>query len=125
MRPASAGVNVSGLYAALDVERHARGLSWRQLASVLELSPSTFSRMANGHRPDADTFVLLVAWLGQPAESFMRRAEGAEEQEPELMAELAPLLRARRDLTEEDAGHLQALFAAAVETFKAERSASR
>lgn len=121
----ASAVNVSALYAALDVERAARHLSWRQLAATLQLSPSTFSRMANGHRPDADTFVALTTWLGQPAERFIRPAADEQQQpqqQPQLIAELAPLLRARRDLTEDDARHLQELFAAAVRTFEAERS---
>jgi hypothetical protein len=61
-----------------------------------------------------------VDWLRQPAEHFLGtspRAQGTTE--PDLVASLAPLLRARKDLTEDDAKHLQELFRAAVEQFRA------
>jgi len=114
------GINVAGLYAALDAEKDARSLSWRQLAKDRGLSPSTFTRMANGYKPDADAFAVLVRWLGQPADAFIL-PDGEEAPEPDLVASLAPLLRARKDLTEEDAGHLQALFKSAVQGFLADR----
>ena len=116
-------VNVPALYAALDAEKEARRLSWRQLAGELALSPSTFTRMANGHRPDLEAFAALVNWLRQPAERFLSTVEGAQNAaEPDLVASLAPLLRARKDLTEEDAKHLQELFRAAVEQFRASQA---
>ncbi len=120
MTPSQGRVNVAGLYAALDAEKEARSLSWRQLAKDCGLSPSTFTRMANGHKPDVDAFAALVRWLGQPADRFIV-GDGEEMPEPDLVASLAPLLRARKDLSEVDAGHLQALFKSAVEEFLAER----
>lgn len=113
-------INVAGLYAALDAEKAARSLSWRQVAKQCGLSPSTFTRMANGHNPEADAFAVLVTWLGQPADAFIA-AEGEQDIEPDLIASLAPLLRARRDLSEEDADHLQALFRSAIEEYLAGR----
>src|SRR5262249_34229409 len=65
-------VDVGALYAALDNKRRARGTSWPDIARELDVSPSTFSRMAQGRRPDVDTFATLLRWLGMPAESFMR-----------------------------------------------------
>lgn len=121
MAPAPARINVRGLYAALDVQRAATGLSWRQLAKQRGLSPSTFTRMANGHRPDVDAFAALVGWLNQPAERFISSLDAPAE-EPALLAELAPLLRARRDLDEEGAARLQSLFEAAIDQFRAEQA---
>jgi transcriptional regulator with XRE-family HTH domain len=116
-------INVRALYAALDAQRAGAGLSWRQLAKERGLSPSTFTRLANGHRPDVDAFVALVRWLGQPAEHFMaREPHDSLEAEPTLIAQLAPLLRARKDLDEDEAAHLQGLFEAAIEKYRAERS---
>jgi transcriptional regulator with XRE-family HTH domain len=113
-------VNVPALYASLNAEKERRGLSWRQLAGELDLSPSTFTRMANGHRPDVDAFAALVRWLGHPAETFIdAERDGAE---PDLVASLAPLLRARKDLSEDDAKHLEELFRAAVAEFQATRA---
>lgn len=63
-------VDVPRLYSALDQARERRGLSWRQVAAQLQVSPSTFSRMSEGGKPAADIFVSLTSWLGRPAETF-------------------------------------------------------
>jgi transcriptional regulator with XRE-family HTH domain len=118
-------IDVPALHAALDAARHSKqrgDLSWRQLAAEVGVSPSTMTRLANGHRPDVDAFVALVRWLGVPAESFMVNDEDAEATEPELLAELAPLLRARRDLNSEDVEYLEDLIGAAVRRFASERA---
>lgn len=122
MTATPARVNVAALYAALDAQREAAGLSWRQLAKDRGLSPSTFTRLANGHRPEVDAFAALVAWLGQPAELFITSDEPVSAAEPALLAQLAPLLRARADLDDAGADRLQSLFAAAITQFQAERA---
>ena len=122
MPPSQHRVDVAALYAALESEKNARGMSWRQLARDCDLSPSTFTRMANGLRPDVDAFAALVQWLGQPAESFMTTDPEEAGPPPDLVASLAPLLRARKDLSEQDVQHLQTLFAEAVEEFRSTRA---
>lgn len=94
-----AKIDVPGLYAALDAERQARGLSWRSLARETGVSPSLLSRIGDGMRPDADGFVTLVRWLNIPAEAFIIGAGDRPRQDrPDLMTELAVLLRARPEL---------------------------
>lgn len=61
-------------YDALDRQRRESGMSWRQLAGELTLSPSTFTRLAQGRRPDVDTFVKLLAWMNRPASDFVQDA---------------------------------------------------
>ncbi|TXJ78596.1 XRE family transcriptional regulator [Streptomyces lavendulae] len=51
------------LYQRLDTQRQKQGLTWRQLAAITDLSSSTFSRIADGNRPDADALVTLLVWL--------------------------------------------------------------
>lgn len=121
---ANASIDVIALHGALDAAREAKELSWRQLAKVLDVSPSTLSRLANGNNPDVEAFAAMVRWLDVPAEKFMiddyeltRRAE----EPPDLVAELAPLLRARPDLAKEDIEHLEQLIGSAVRRFSAER----
>jgi transcriptional regulator with XRE-family HTH domain len=116
-------INVPALYAALDAVREHRKLSWRQLAREVGVSPSTFSRLANRQKPDVDAFLAMVRWLSVPAERFMIDDEETAHQEPELMAELAPLLRARQDLNSEDKKYLEELIGAAMRRFTAERAA--
>lgn len=114
-------INVPALYAALDAVRESRNLSWRQLAREVGVSPSTFSRLANRLKPDVDAFVAMVRWLRVPAERFMIDEEEVGHDEPELMAELALLLRARRDINAEDVKYLEELIGAAMRRFTADR----
>ncbi|MFI6076549.1 helix-turn-helix transcriptional regulator [Actinoplanes sp. NPDC051343] len=105
-------VDVPVLYGALNAAREAKGVSWRQLAKEIGVSPSLLSRLSNGDRPDADGFATLVTWLGMPAEDFMTGGQGGSEDPPELMTQLAPLLRARKDLTPEDVTYLEEVIQA-------------
>jgi len=116
-------MNVPALYAALDAVRESRGISWRQLAREVQISPSTFSRLANRQKPDVDAFVALVRWLKVPAERFMTDGDDQDREEPPLMAELAPLLRARRDLNSGDKKYLEELIGAAMRRFATEQTA--
>ena len=105
-------VDVEALYAALDNKRKTRGTSWRELARELDVSPSTFSRMAQGRRPDVDTFATLLRWLGMPAESFMRGTTlTAATEEPVAM--VSSYLRSARNVKQEDAEALEDIFRAA------------
>lgn len=114
-------VDVAALYASLDAERQARKLSWRQLAKEIGVSPSLLSRLGNGYRPDADGFATLVRWLGMPAEQFMV-GEPTADREPDLVTQMAPLLRARKDLTKADVEHLEEIIRATVRRAQAVRS---
>jgi transcriptional regulator with XRE-family HTH domain len=120
---ASTSVDVASLHAALDAARSARNLSWRQLAARLDLSPSTLSRLSNGYTPDTAAFASMVTWLSVPAEDFMRseQVEG-EVKQPDLLAQLAPVLRGRKDLTPEQIQHLEQLIGSAVQHFDSDRS---
>jgi transcriptional regulator with XRE-family HTH domain len=105
-------VDVEALYAALDNKRKTRGTSWRQIAGELAISPSTFSRMAQGRRPDVDTFATLLRWLGMPAESFMRGTTATAATE-EPVAMVSSYLRSARNIKPEDAEALEDIFRAA------------
>jgi transcriptional regulator with XRE-family HTH domain len=115
-------VDVLALHAALDAARTARGLSWRQLAKELGVSASTISRMANGLRPDVTAFAAMTTWLNMSADDFIVGATRQDDPEPELVAALAPLLRARRDLTETDVQYLEEIIGAAARRFESERA---
>lgn len=119
-------IDVQGLYAALDAERTARGLSWRQLAKEIGVSPSLLSRLSNDQRPDADGFATLVRWLNMPAEEFMVDVEGdrGTQSEPDLLTQLAPLLRARQDLDKRDVAYLEEVIRATVRHVQAARKES-
>ncbi|EHR48693.1 Helix-turn-helix protein [Saccharomonospora marina XMU15] len=119
-------MDARGLHDALDAQRRARGLSWRQLAEEAGVSPSLLSRMGNGHRPDLDGFIALVQWLGSPAEDFMvwPGPRPPRERGPALETKLALLLRAQEDLTEADREYLLEIFGATMRRIKADRRES-
>lgn len=121
----SPSVDVRALHAALDAARGEKGMSWRQLAKEIGVSASTISRMANGLKPDVTAFAAMTTWLRMPAEAFYATStpETKEEDEPELLASLVPLLRARRDLTEGEVAYLEEVIGAAARRFRAERAA--
>lgn len=123
---ADAYVDVSALHAALDEARMAKGLSWRELARQLGLSPSTMTRLGNKRSPDVNAFMVMVRWLNMPAEDFLTDHDEATQvrDEPELGAQLAPLLRARKDLAAEDVENLQELIRVAARGFKSRRAAA-
>jgi transcriptional regulator with XRE-family HTH domain len=56
-------LDVEELRRRLDQRRRERGLTWRQIAEQPDVSPSMFSRLADGNRPDADALVSLLVWL--------------------------------------------------------------
>ena len=117
-------INVGALHAALDAAREKRGLSWRQLAKEIGVSPSLLSRLGNGYRPDADGFVTLTGWLGMSAEQFISSTEGPDvAPQPDLESQLAPLLRASKELTPEDVAYLEDVIQATLRRVRATRTA--
>jgi len=117
-------VDVKALHAALDAARTEKELSWRQMAKEIGVSASTVSRMANGLKPDVTAFAAMTTWLRIPAETFyVTTKQDTQKEEPELVASLVPLLRARRDLTEGDVAYLEEVIGAAARRFRAERDA--
>lgn len=113
------------LYDALDAQRGARGLSWRQLAEQAGVSPSLLSRMGNGQRPDLDGFIALVQWLNAPAEEFMVwPGDQRPAETPALETQLALLLRARDDLGDADKDYLMEIIGATMRRIKADRRES-
>lgn len=114
-------VDVRSLHDALDKARENKGLSWRQLAKEIGVSASTISRMANNLKPDVTAFAAMTTWLKMAAEDFYvggARDTGVEE--PDLVAQLVPLLRARKDLTSMDVEYLEEVIGAAAKRFRAE-----
>jgi transcriptional regulator with XRE-family HTH domain len=113
---AQSHLDVEALYVTLDAERQQRGISWRQVAQEAGIGPSTLSRMAQGNRPDVDSFAALVHWLGLPAEQFMRHAESATEQHQATAPAqvVASLMRADKNLDPDSAAAIDDILQAAM-----------
>lgn len=67
----TAQFDVDALSAALDAERIARGLNWKDVSAESGVSASTLTRLSQGKRPDVDSLTALTHWLGLSADRFM------------------------------------------------------
>lgn len=56
-------LDVAELHRLLNLQRTARGLSWRDVAAATGICSSTLTRISHGNRPDADALVSLLVWL--------------------------------------------------------------
>ncbi len=108
----STKINVAALYAALDAKREDQAKSWRDVAHHLEISASTFSRMSNGARPDVDSFMTMLAWLGMDATAFADRSDSATP-EAEPPAVISSYLRSSNLVSADQADALDAIVQAA------------
>jgi len=106
-------IDSHALVAALDQRREREGLSWRGLAAQLDLSPSTLTRLRNGFVPETSALLAMTAWLGMSVEDFVEGSHSADSDRADLSSQLAPLLRARRDLNQEDVEMLEQIIGAA------------
>lgn len=91
------GFDAGRFFKDVDLHRRDVGLSWRQLGKTLDVGPSTFSRMSQGKRPDVDTFLKLLAWLGTPAETYLAGSERPTPS-PDTMTQVLAVLRADASL---------------------------
>ena len=98
------------LYEALDAERLARNLNWKQVAAQSGVSASTLTRMAQGRRPDVDGLAALASWSGLRADDFVRSE--IERPAPEPLARISTYLRCDTNLTPEAAAALDAVIKA-------------
>ena len=114
-------VDIAMLYAAIELTLAQRGLSWRQAARQMGLSPSTLSRLGRGHTPNVDAFVTMLQWLNIPAAAFMANTGSAPTHRSSLAVELAAVLHSRDDLHQRDAEHLLALITTTVRWFEDRR----
>jgi transcriptional regulator with XRE-family HTH domain len=99
-------------FEALERRRQTEGLSWRQLGRQLGLSPSTFSRLARGKRPDVETFIKLLAWLDVPAATFMRGGPmtSSRSADKDTLAVIATALQSDPSIPRDAAGALEQLL---------------
>ena len=102
-------------HAALDSQRHARNLNWKQVAEESGVSASTLTRMGKGKRPDVDSLALLLGWSGLKADEFVR---GDEEGTAEPLARITAFLRADTNLSPESATALEQIIKTAYQQFK-------
>ena len=107
--------DAQSFYAALDAQRQARKLTWKQVAAESGVSASTLTRMAQGKRPDVDSLAALTTWSGLHVDDFVREETDAQmhPQQAEPLAMISTYLRSDPHLTPEAAKALDELVKAA------------
>jgi len=108
-------IDVSALYGALDSKRSARDLSWRGLAKEIGLSSSVFTRLAQGRRPDFESYIQMTEWLGVDLERFIGGQRPTETETEETVAAISAHLRADESLKPESARAIEKIVQAAYE----------
>lgn len=63
------------LYAALDAQRRARGISWQQIARETGVAASTIVATQREGPMETDGMLAMVRWLGCIPEKFIRGSE--------------------------------------------------
>ncbi|MBB4261310.1 MULTISPECIES: helix-turn-helix domain-containing protein [unclassified Bradyrhizobium] len=103
--------DVAALHAALDAERIARRLNWKDVSAESGVSASTLTRLSQGKRPDVDSLAALTQWLGLPADRFMgqrKMAFGAASP----LTQISSILREDPNLNQDAAAALDELIKA-------------
>jgi transcriptional regulator with XRE-family HTH domain len=110
--------DTEAFYAALDSQREAKGMTWKDVGGETGVNPSTLTRMAQGKCPDARGLAALLAWSGLSANDFMHDRASARRREPETLAKITAVLRADATLSKESAAAIEQLVKAAYKQFK-------
>lgn len=108
--------DATAFYSAIDGQRQARGILWKQVADEAQISPSTLTRLAQGRRPDVDSLAALVDWAGISADAFVVRSKPGREAEP--LAMISTYLRADRNLSPAAAAALEKVVKATYEALR-------
>lgn len=112
--------DVPALHAALDAERLARNLTWKDVSSRSGVSASTLTRLSQGRRPDVDSLTALTGWLGMSADHFMgirTRIFGAGSP----LTQISTIIREDPDLNTEAAAALDELVKATYARLRSQR----
>lgn len=108
--------DAESFYVALDATRESRKQNWKTVAEESGVSASTFTRMAQGKRPDVDSLAKLVKWSGLDPNDYVEGNNDKPQAEP--MAVISTLLKSDKNLTKESATALEKIIRAAYKQFK-------
>jgi hypothetical protein len=64
--------DAKALHAALNTQREARGMTWKELGREIGFTPAQLTNLSKGGRVGFPGVMRLVLWLGQPASTFTR-----------------------------------------------------
>lgn len=72
------------LFAALDAQRAAQGLSWQALGRALGVAASTLKRTGDDGPMETDGVLAMARWLECPLEKFIPGAEAMAREHPQV-----------------------------------------
>ena len=113
----NSSVDAEGFYAALNLTREAKGLSWKEVANKTGVSASTLTRMGQGKRPDIDTLAGLATWSAIDVPDFYAD-ETKKKKAPETLAQISVLLRADKNLDSQSAKMIESLLESAYRSMR-------
>ena len=116
----SGGFDVGALHAALDSERRARRLAWKDVAMQSGVSASTLTRLSQGRQPDVNSLAALTDWLGMSADHFMgvRRVEAFGAASP--LAQISTIIHQDPNLNHDASAALEELIRATYERLRSD-----
>jgi transcriptional regulator with XRE-family HTH domain len=109
--------DAEAFHAALDSQRLAMGMTWKDVAAEAGVSASTLTRMSQGKRPDVDGLAALLKWSGLRAEMFIPM-EDAAKKKAEPLAQITAVLRADKSLSKASAEAIEQILKAAYKRFR-------
>ncbi|PHZ84716.1 helix-turn-helix domain-containing protein [Paremcibacter congregatus] len=109
--------NAESFYSALNTCRESKKYTWKKVAELAQISPSTLTRMAQGKRPDVDSMAALIDWSGLSADDFIEKSNNDIEQ-VDTVATIGTYLRADKNLDDKSADALSAIVQAAYERLR-------
>lgn len=119
--PSKAGhFDAAGFYAALDAERRAQGLNWKQVAAAAGVSASTLTRMAQGKRPDVDSLAALASWSGLNVDTFVVATTAKSVRKVSSIAAITAHLRSDPHLSADSAAAIEDIIKAAYDRLRKE-----
>lgn len=108
--------DAAAFHAALDSQRRAQKLNWKEVSADSGVSASTLTRMSQGKRPDVDSLAALLTWSGLKADDFIQKDAASGQAEP--LAQITAYLRADKNLSADSAAALEEIIRAAYNRFK-------
>jgi transcriptional regulator with XRE-family HTH domain len=119
-RPRAGHFDAAAFYSALDAQRVAKNLNWKQVAAAAGVSASTLTRMSQGKRPDVDSLAALASWSRLAVDDFVVQAVKGSVRKPSPLAVFTAHLRSDPHLSPESAAALEAIVKAAYERLRKE-----
>ncbi|MEZ6030412.1 MAG: helix-turn-helix domain-containing protein [Hyphomonadaceae bacterium] len=111
------GFDAEGFFAALNLTREAKRISWKEVANQTGVSASTLTRMGQGKRPDVDTLASLALWAAIDVRDFYVD-DTKKKRSPETLAQISALLRADKNLDGQAAKMLESMLESAYKTMR-------